>query len=95
VTGVAAAVAPKTPADPGRKVEPRPSKPEKDFLNRKEAANYLTRIGYPIAPQTLAKYACNNNAGGGPSFSRQSWKSIVYARADLDDWRRRRAVRVE
>lgn len=77
--------------------QPRPAaRPEKDFLNRKEAANYLTRHGYPIAPQTLAKYACDNNAGNGPPYNRNGWGiQAIYARSDLDEWKRRKGVRVD
>lgn len=83
-----------THADTITVLPPKP-KPEKDWMSRKEAAIYLTRMGYTIAPQTLAKLGCNNNAGKGPAFTRQGWKAVVYARADLDAWRRKRSVRVE
>lgn len=72
----------------------RPAKPEKDWLSRKEASIYLTRLGCAIAPQTLAKLASNNNRGKGPSFTRNGWKMVQYARADLDAWAAQRMVRV-
>lgn len=69
-------------------------KPEKDWLSRKEAAIYLTRKGRTIGAGRLANLASNNNAGGGPPFTRDGWKNVRYARADLDDWFTRQSVRV-
>lgn len=71
-----------------------PAKPEKDWLSRKEAAIYLTRKGRTISAGTLANLAMNNNAGAGPSFTRDGWKCVRYARADLDNWFERQSVRV-
>lgn len=71
------------------------SKPDKDWMSRKEAANYLTRIGFPISARVLEKKAANNNAGKGPPFDRLGWKRVRYAKADLDDWAKRETVRVE
>jgi hypothetical protein len=70
------------------------SKPVKDWMSRKEAAAYLTRIGYPIAPKTLANMAANNNAGNGPAYLRARWRVVQYRRADLDLWVNREMVRV-
>lgn len=69
--------------------------PIKDTMNRKEAAMYLTGRGYPITAATLAKYAANNNAGKGPSFTRFRWKMVRYKREDLDVWAEREGTRVE
>jgi hypothetical protein len=71
------------------------AKPEKDHMSRKEAAAYLTRIGCPMAPKTLANMASKDNAGGGPPFDRNGWKMVQYRRADLDAWAAARRVRVE
>lgn len=71
------------------------ARPLKDFYSRKEAALYLTSIGYKIEAQTLANLAGNNNAGKGPPFDRTSWRSVRYARGDLDAWARGRTTRVE
>lgn len=71
------------------------AKPEKDWLSRKEAAIYLTRLGCKIAPQTLAKYASNQNARRGPSYTRVGWKMVQYRREDLETWARLRMVRVD
>ena len=35
------------------------------FLNRREASEYLSGLGLPVAVATLAKYA---TVGGGPEF---------------------------
>lgn len=67
----------------------------KDHMSRKEAAGYLTRKGCRISDRTLAKMASNENAGGGPPFTRHGWRTVSYARADLDSWREKRAERVE
>lgn len=70
------------------------SKPD-DTFNRKEAARYLTALGYPITPSTLAKYAANNNAGKGPPFTRYRWRMVRYKKEDLDSWAEKEGTRVE
>lgn len=56
-------------------------------LRRREAAQFLTEHGYPIAATTLAKLAC---IGGGPAF--ESFGKIpLYEPADLIDWGRTRS----
>ena len=64
------------------------------LLSRKEAAVYLETIGCPrISVRTLEKWAANKNAGKGPPFTKM--RSVVgYARADLDAWAYREAVRI-
>jgi len=57
-----------------------------DWMTRKEAAAYLTSIGCPVSPKTLANRASNSNAGDGPPFVSSGWRSIRYAQADLDLW---------
>lgn len=68
---------------------------EKDVLSRREAASYITRRFFPIAIQTLANMASNNNKGAGPAFARIGWSHVQYRRADLDEWAAARMVRVE
>lgn len=68
------------------------AKTQKDWLSRKEAARYLSALGHKIEAQTLANLASNGNAGKGPPFSRNGWKQVQYARADLDAWARARRV---
>lgn len=69
-------------------------KPLKDFYSRKEAAAYLTANGYPIAPQTLANFASNENRLNGPAFERIGWGNVRYARVDLDEWAARKTVKI-
>ena len=59
---------------------------EKEWLSRAEAAAFLTKMGCPIAPGTLAKLASNNNGGKGPPFKRFRWKAVRYNVADLRKW---------
>lgn len=70
------------------------AKPLKDFYSRKEAAIYLTAIGYKITAKTLTNLASNNNEGKGPPFDRLGWGSVRYGRGDLDAWAKARTVRV-
>lgn len=56
------------------------------LLSRKEAAAYLTKLGYTISPQTLAHMAANNNARKGPSFIKIGWSQVKYRRSALDTW---------
>lgn len=56
------------------------------FLTRKEAANYLTSLGYTISQQTLAHMAANRNARKGPPFVKWGWSQVKYRRSDLDAW---------
>jgi hypothetical protein len=65
------------------------------WLTRKEAAAYLTSIGCPIAAGTLENLACNNNAGGGPSYRRTGWRTVRYHTRDLEKWAWARVIQVE
>lgn len=51
-------------------------------LSRKEAAEFLAKLGYPIAASTLAKLA---STGGGPKFRKFGQKPLYYE-PDLLDW---------
>lgn len=66
-----------------------------DWLSRKQAASFLATLGCAITPRTLEKMASNNNAGKGPPFTRFRWKSVRYARIDLEAWAKKEATRVE
>lgn len=57
-----------------------------DWMTRKQAASYLTEIGCPVTPSTLANKAANNNGGGGPSFTIVGERRVRYQRRDLDAW---------
>ena len=67
----------------------------KETMNRKEAAAYLTGLGYKITAATLAKYAANNNQGKGPPFTRYRWRLVSYKRAELETWAAKEGTRVE
>jgi len=69
------------------------NKPE--WLNRKQAANYLTSRGCPISADHLAALAMNNNAGKGPAYTRFRWRSVSYLKDDLEAWIKRESVRIE
>ena len=64
-----------------------------EWLTRKEAAAYLTSIGWPIAAKTLANLAGRNGGRGGPPYVAPGWRTVRYRRADLDDWARTHARR--
>lgn len=57
-------------------------------LSRKEAAHYLTSIGCPISPGTLANLAVDANSGGGPTYTRFRQSRVWYSRSDLEAWAR-------
>lgn len=58
--------------------------PEREYLNRKEAAQYLTEKWFPIAPSTLNVKASRQT---GPLYRLMAGQA-VYTRKDLDDWAR-------
>lgn len=64
-------------------------------LSRKKAARFLQGLGVQIEASTLAKLAANKNAGKGPSFWRDGWKSVRYSQADLEAWASKRLKRIE
>lgn len=59
---------------------------QKEFLSRKECAQYLATLGLPLKPKTLENLAANNNAGGGPPFTRVRWARTFYKRTDVEMW---------
>ena len=66
-------------------------------MGRKEAAEYLTRIGIPISAKTLTNMAVRENtgqSGGGPPFYKTSWKTVFYLESDLIAWASVRVRRV-
>ena len=67
---------------------------EKQWLNRKEAAQFLTSIGCRISAKTLTNLASNNNAGRGPPFTRFRWNRVSYRRTELELWASRETKRV-
>lgn len=65
-----------------------------DRITRKEAANYLTSLGYQLSAKSLANLASNDNALKGPPFYRYGWRTIRYSREDLRIWFEARVTRV-
>lgn len=52
------------------------------FLDRREAAEYLTSRGLRISKTTLQKWV---TTGGGPAY-RRFGRNAVYTSEDLDNW---------
>jgi len=52
------------------------------FLDRREAAEYLTSRGLRVSKNTLQKWV---TTGGGPAYRRFGLRA-VYTQADLDAW---------
>lgn len=52
-------------------------------LNRKEASAYLTAMGYPIAPRTLARLATDKK---GPPYTRFMHRTVLYEKEALEAW---------
>lgn len=61
----------------------------KDILSRKEAADHLTALGFPVAPRTLARLASKRQ---GPPYTRFMWRVVTYKRADVEAWARSESV---
>jgi hypothetical protein len=57
------------------------------FLNTKDAAKFLTDLGYKTAPATLAKMRCWGRAG--PEY-RLFGRKPLYTEKALSDWARSR-----
>lgn len=55
---------------------------ESKFLNRAEAAQYLTERGLRVSKNTLQKWV---TVGGGPAY-RRFGNRAVYQSSDLDAW---------
>ncbi len=53
-----------------------------DFITRQEAADHLSKRGYPIKKATLQKLA---SIGGGPNY-RIFGNRALYSTDDLDSW---------
>lgn len=62
-----------------------------DWLSRKQAAEYLTRNGFPISWRTLARMASKKPAEG-PPYQRFMWRTTAYARAELLAWAKAQTV---
>lgn len=66
----------------------------REWMNRKQASEYLHTLGCPLAPATLAGYAANKNRGRGPAFTRAG-KIVRYQSRDLKTWAEAHTERVE
>lgn len=55
---------------------------ESNYLDRTEAAAYVTALGLRVSKNTLQKMV---TTGGGPTYRRFGLRA-VYTRADLDAW---------
>jgi hypothetical protein len=64
------------------------------YLSRKEASALLAKMGFPLAPQTLANLAANNNAGKGPPFVRFGENICRYRKDDIEAWVRSKMRRI-
>lgn len=64
------------------------------MLTRKEACQFLARLGYRVSPARLSNMANNNNAGGGPPFYRIHQKTVRYRPDDLKSWLDARTRRI-
>lgn len=65
-----------------------------EWLTRKEASAFLCSIGCPVAPKSLCNMASNNNAMGGPPFTRVRFNMVRYERKDLRLWAERQTEKV-
>ena len=70
------------------------SAPVDGYLTRAQAAALLTSWGYPVAVQTLANKAANDNAGNGPPYTTTGWRTIYYTEKDLRAWFEKQRRRV-
>lgn len=57
---------------------------EKLYYSRKEAAEYISNLGLPCSPKTLAKYAVTGESS--PAFKRFGSRRVVYEKTALDTW---------
>lgn len=66
----------------------------KPWLNRKEAAAFLSTLGYTISPQYLSHLAANGNAKGGPPYTKFGTQAVRYQKSDLREWLQARTRRI-
>jgi hypothetical protein len=68
--------------------------PADRWLTRKEAARFLSGLGYIISAKSLSNMSARDSAGRGPAFHRAG-RNIVYLETDLRAWAHSRIKRVE
>ncbi len=61
-------------------------------LNRKQAAEYLAALGYPVEPATLARWVSKKR---GPPFMRFGWRIVWYDRVTLEAWAKKQLVMIK
>lgn len=64
---------------------------DKDYLDRKECAIYLSALGYRISFHRLAHLACE---GKGPPFRRVRWNRAYYQKSEVKAWLEANTVRI-
>lgn len=64
--------------------------PTEVWFTRKGAALYLTSLGCAITHGYLSKLALPENQGKGPIFIRSGWKTVRYAKTELDAFAKRK-----
>jgi hypothetical protein len=67
---------------------------KKEWLTRKECAEFLTLLGCKISAGTLSNLAANNNARKGPAFHRTRWSRVAYKTLDVEAWAKTQTVRI-
>lgn len=68
---------------------------EPQWLTRKEASSFLTKLGCPTTADTLARLAANDNALKGPPFTRSGRRTVRYEPDDLRAWAKAQTRRIE
>lgn len=56
------------------------------WLTRKEAANFILTLDFPMTAKRLERMAANNNSGGGPPFVRSGWRTVHYHKEEVRNW---------
>ena len=59
------------------------------LLSRKEAAAYITSLGYRVTHRTLDHWASDRR---GPRYTRLGWTMVTYKRSDIDEWIKTQSV---
>ena len=65
------------------------------WITRKEAASFLSRLGCTMSYYTLSRLAVGDNRGSGPPFVRSRSGRVLYHVNDLRKWAADTTVRVE
>ncbi len=60
------------------------------WLTRKGAALYLSSMGCAMNHNYLAKLALPENKGKGPRYVKSGWRTVRYAKSELDAFAKRK-----